>query len=161
MYLSAIRVFNYKSFIDSGTKELKPDINVIVGQNNAGKSALLEALTLNFRSVRHESLVIKPKKETVVNEASIATFQITINSQELKEILRLQNALAFAVPKTFVINELELFLINSGKAPNKLLNFSNSQLAKEHNLVGTYDSIEQKVSELFLQIDDMEGLPNQ
>lgn len=166
MYLSSIRAFNYKSFVDSATIKLKPGINVIVGQNNAGKSALLETLNLNFQSAPHESLVTKPTKETPLIKASTATFQFTMESQEIKEILKLQNALAFAIPKNFVIEEPELFLINNGKnngkAPDSLLNLINSQLEIENNLIGTYDSIEQTIQELFLQIEQAsEELPDQ
>jgi predicted ATP-dependent endonuclease of OLD family len=56
MYLSKIRVKNYKSFRDSGDLEFKPGINLIVGQNNSGKTALLESLSLRFYSVEHKSI---------------------------------------------------------------------------------------------------------
>lgn len=56
MYLSKIRVKDYKSFRDSGEIEFKPGINIIVGQNNSGKTALLEALSLRFESKPHKSL---------------------------------------------------------------------------------------------------------
>jgi AAA15 family ATPase/GTPase len=48
MYLSKFQLFNYKSFLDSGLLDFTPVINIIVGQNNSGKTALLEALALNF-----------------------------------------------------------------------------------------------------------------
>jgi predicted ATPase len=48
MYLSKFRVENYKSFRDSGEIEFKPGINIIVGQNNSGKTALLEALSMQL-----------------------------------------------------------------------------------------------------------------
>jgi predicted ATPase len=43
MYVHSFRVQNLKSFEDSGWLELSP-INLLVGRNNAGKSALLRAL---------------------------------------------------------------------------------------------------------------------
>ena len=46
MYISKIRVQNYKAFNDSGWIEFKPGINIISGQNHSGKTALLEALSL-------------------------------------------------------------------------------------------------------------------
>lgn len=56
MYLSKIRVKNYKSFNDSGKIEFKQGINIIVGQNNSGKTALLEALELNFIDNPHKNI---------------------------------------------------------------------------------------------------------
>jgi AAA15 family ATPase/GTPase len=47
MNLVSIRVKSYKSFVDSGEMLFSNRNNVIVGVNNSGKTALLEALTLN------------------------------------------------------------------------------------------------------------------
>jgi putative ATP-dependent endonuclease of OLD family len=47
MYISRIRIENYRCFHDT-TVELKPHLNVIIGENNAGKSTLLQALALIF-----------------------------------------------------------------------------------------------------------------
>lgn len=44
MYISKIRIKNYKSFIDSQEIYLTQGINLIIGKNNSGKTALLEAL---------------------------------------------------------------------------------------------------------------------
>ena len=51
MYLSKFQLVNYKSFRDSGLLEFKPGINIIVGTNNSGKTALLEALLLKFQRI--------------------------------------------------------------------------------------------------------------
>src|SRR5215831_5699590 len=45
MKLTSLHVQNYKSFADSGVVELGP-INIIVGRNNAGKSAFIHAAHL-------------------------------------------------------------------------------------------------------------------
>ena len=55
MYLSKIRVRNYKSFRDSGDIEFKPGINIVVGQNNSGKTSLLEALGFKFEYNPHKN----------------------------------------------------------------------------------------------------------
>ena len=44
MRLKAFRVQGFQSFADSGTLELEDGFNIIVGQNNSGKSALLRAI---------------------------------------------------------------------------------------------------------------------
>src|SRR5690349_13546033 len=126
MYLSSIRVFNYKSFVDSGTIELKPGINIIIGQNNAGKTALLEAISFSFKNIPHASLVSKPSKDTKIEKSSVANFEIKVISEELKKILKSHDSLSFSIPKKFVFEELELILNNSGKPPEELLNLINS-----------------------------------
>ncbi len=59
MYISKVRIQNYKSFNDSGEIEFKSGINLIVGQNNAGKTAMLETLGLKYEYILHKS--IKPE----------------------------------------------------------------------------------------------------
>jgi AAA15 family ATPase/GTPase len=54
MYISRFQLLNYKSFRDSGVLEFQPGINIIVGANNSGKTALLEALSLSFKPARTE-----------------------------------------------------------------------------------------------------------
>ncbi len=54
MFLSKIRIQNYRCF-DDVSVEFNPGVNVIIGENNAGKTALLKALGLLFdRSNRPE-----------------------------------------------------------------------------------------------------------
>lgn len=48
MYISKFELRNYKSYYEPNAIELGPRFNIITGQNNAGKTALLNALTLNF-----------------------------------------------------------------------------------------------------------------
>jgi AAA15 family ATPase/GTPase len=52
MYISRFQLLNYKSFQDSGVLEFQPGINIIVGANNSGKTALLEALSLSLKQAR-------------------------------------------------------------------------------------------------------------
>ena len=47
MYIARIRIQNYRCFRDS-TIEFQPGLNVIIGENNAGKTTLLKALALIF-----------------------------------------------------------------------------------------------------------------
>jgi AAA15 family ATPase/GTPase len=44
MLIKSFEIRNYMSFEDSGHQELSRHVNLIVGQNNAGKTALLKAL---------------------------------------------------------------------------------------------------------------------
>lgn len=52
MRLTSIRIENYKGFADSGSIELGENWTVIVGRNNSGKSALLDALAVSQLSNR-------------------------------------------------------------------------------------------------------------
>src|SRR5947209_3030482 len=56
MFVSKLRIHSYKSFKDSGEISFKQGINIIIGQNNSGKTALLEALSLQFTNKPHKSL---------------------------------------------------------------------------------------------------------
>ena len=47
MHISKVRVQNYRCFADT-TLEFRPGLNVIIGENNAGKSALFSAMRLVF-----------------------------------------------------------------------------------------------------------------
>lgn len=48
MYISKLHIKNYKSFLDSGDIDLKQDIFAFIGQNNTGKSAILDSIQAFF-----------------------------------------------------------------------------------------------------------------
>jgi ABC-type uncharacterized transport system ATPase subunit len=56
MQLNAFRITNFKSIRDTGVVELKPPgTTAIVGPNNAGKSALLDAIATGFSYLPHRA----------------------------------------------------------------------------------------------------------
>ena len=87
MYLKNFQLFNYKSFKDSGELEFSPGINIIVGQNNAGKTALLEALTLKLSKNPHRSTLTLPDSYSKTKEDSTAEIELIIEKNELKKLL--------------------------------------------------------------------------
>jgi predicted ATP-dependent endonuclease of OLD family len=87
VYLKNFQLFNYKSFKDSGTLEFSPGINIIVGQNNAGKTALLEALTLKLSKNPHRSTLTLPNHYSRTREDSFAKIELIIEKNELKKLL--------------------------------------------------------------------------
>ena len=56
MLLRQFRARNYKSLRETPLLEFDAGINVIVGQNNVGKTALLEALSGRATDTRHRNL---------------------------------------------------------------------------------------------------------
>lgn len=46
MKVKSIEIKNLKGFIDSGSIELSPTINLLVGANNSGKSTVIKACYL-------------------------------------------------------------------------------------------------------------------
>jgi AAA15 family ATPase/GTPase len=87
MYLSKFQLFNYKSFLDSGRLEFTPGINIIVGQNNSGKTALLEALALNFDNVPHRSIKTLPDPSSRIDEKSNIEISLTFHKDEFRALI--------------------------------------------------------------------------
>ena len=83
MQITKFQLRNFKSFLDSGEIELKPGFNVITGQNNAGKTALLEAFTLAFSSVPHRSERTMPFSFSIPRPTSSASITFVVSGREL------------------------------------------------------------------------------
>lgn len=88
MYISSFRLRDYKSYLDSNELSLLPGINLVVGQNDVGKSALLEGLGLRFSNKPHRS----PDRSLTANKQkdlkSNVEISFTISNDELMDILR-------------------------------------------------------------------------
>jgi AAA15 family ATPase/GTPase len=87
MEISLIQLINYKSDRDSGELQFSTGFTVLVGQNNVGKSTLLEALGLKFLSKPHKSLSVLPRFTSPVNPTSSAKVTLTVTREETKDIL--------------------------------------------------------------------------
>lgn len=90
MRISSVRVQNYKCFRDTGEIPLSPGMNVIVGRNDAGKSAFLEALSLQAGQNPHRSQRVMPTPDTPVDQASKVTVSYDISSEELTQYFQRQ-----------------------------------------------------------------------
>jgi predicted ATPase len=97
MRLSSFAIHNYKSFKDSPRINFSSGFNVVVGQNNVGKSALLEALSLKFLLKPHKSLLTAPSSGTRLYQNSWAEVMFTLTGEELRHIL-LNNFDEFTLP---------------------------------------------------------------
>jgi predicted ATPase len=95
MQLRSARVIGFQSFADSGVVEFADGINLIVGQNNAGKSALLRALLPELADDRHRT----PERwEDFRLPVPVTDFQIEISGEELLSILLRPGSRVIPVP---------------------------------------------------------------
>jgi recombinational DNA repair ATPase RecF len=80
---------NYKSFVASGTLTFSPGLNVVIGQNDVGKSTLLEALALNFPDIPHRSAGTIPFPGALpLNQTSKAVFSFSVQLEEVHQVVR-------------------------------------------------------------------------
>src|SRR5216684_5109207 len=82
MYIARFQVKNYKSFLSSQEFHLTPGFNVVVGQNNAGKTALVEALSLQFADKYHMSMKTIPSPGVLLHDSFTSTVQIAFQLVE-------------------------------------------------------------------------------
>ena len=63
MRLVAFRVRNYKTVVDSGPVEIRPDVSCLLGVNESGKSAFLQAMwkSRNVAGAKFDMLYDYPK----------------------------------------------------------------------------------------------------
>lgn len=87
MYFNEIEIENYKCFKDKVTLKLEQGINVIIGKNNVGKTALIEALSLQFPDKPHYSVETFPNEDREPYTHSKATITFTLEIDELKRLL--------------------------------------------------------------------------
>ncbi|MGO6757594.1 ATP-dependent endonuclease [Rhizobium ruizarguesonis] len=100
MKIEAVRIQSFKSFDDSGWVELSEHFTVLVGQNNAGKSAFLQAFNTTgpFIANSHHSAHLP---EGAASPDSVISFRLKIDGQEL-----LERALHWTSIKVPTIREL-------------------------------------------------------
>lgn len=98
MFISLFQIGNYKSFHRAKRIPLAQGFNVVIGKNNAGKSALLQALSLQFEDRPHRSLISMPTPGRVVPAQSIVTVEFKLTEEEFirlvedtGEVLRLES----------------------------------------------------------------------
>src|ERR1051326_2370026 len=99
MYISHFRLHNYKSFCESPSLSLYPGFNVITGQNNVGKTALLQALSLRFLNNPHSSLKTLPWKNAPVKTVCNIDLSFVVEPSEIKELLSTPGAYFIPWPR--------------------------------------------------------------
>lgn len=87
MFISKFRINNFKSFHDSGEINFTQGINIITGQNNSGKTALLQALSIKFKSDPHRSSLTLPKPNINIDNTSKFDVEFSISKEEIEDII--------------------------------------------------------------------------
>jgi ABC-type cobalamin/Fe3+-siderophores transport system ATPase subunit len=87
LLITQIRVLNYKSFHETPQLRLGSGFNIVVGANNAGKTALLKALSLTFDNIPHRSLATTSRAGTPLNPLSRVEVSFEIPKAELFRLL--------------------------------------------------------------------------
>jgi len=105
MYITSFQVNNYKSHYKSAELHLTPGFNLITGQNNAGKTALLEALSLQFGPAPHRSLKSLPTVSSQLDPRTWADVAFTVSREELLEVLAVPNG-SFYFPLPLIESRL-------------------------------------------------------
>lgn len=85
MNISKIRVKNYKSFLDSGEIEIKNNIFAFIGQNNTGKSAILDAIQVFFPSSK-KSVILENYHKSTDEDIEIEVWFSEVNNEYLESI---------------------------------------------------------------------------
>lgn len=99
MLISSIEISNYKGFRQSGEIKLTSGFNAIVGQNNAGKTALLEAFALQISGKPHRSLDTIAYNGAPHNPVSRLKVSFTIEPAEFTSILKSLNNFGLPFPE--------------------------------------------------------------
>jgi recombinational DNA repair ATPase RecF len=87
MHIKSFEITNYKSFLASGLVELSAGFNVIVGQNNVGKTAFAEAMSLSFDDRPHRSPRTAPTPNTLLGGTSRVRVEIELSREGLINVI--------------------------------------------------------------------------
>jgi len=98
MRIAEFQIHNFKSFSDSGVIELSPTMNIVTGQNNAGKTALLQALELEFPWSENRSINSRPSRNAPPEQPSRIDVTLSLSGSELESLTSGITDLRFEIP---------------------------------------------------------------
>ncbi len=90
------------SFEDSGVHELSPGMNIVVGQNNSGKTALLKCIAMRVGTAPHRNSSFPTTH--VYNPQSIVEYQFVVSGDELRSFLLKTGSLRVPIAKEWINN---------------------------------------------------------
>ncbi len=157
MHISKIKISNYKSFRQSDLLEFKPGINIIIGPNNSGKTALLEALELRFDHHPHRDIRNSAASNSIENELSTVDIEFSFEKEDILKIVNEHNIGTINVDYESVLSNFnqwieqpgvkELFVENYSKNSNDNQKFTIDGCPKEiksYTLPGDFYSSSRK-----------------
>jgi hypothetical protein len=112
MRIEKFQIRNYKGFLDPTELTFSHGFNIVIGKNNAGKTALLEGLGLQFVGKPHRSSLSAPERTTPLNPLSSVEIEFALSGQEFRTIL-LTNVQSFFLPVPRDATEAGETLLNS------------------------------------------------
>jgi predicted ATPase len=122
MQLSRIRVKGFQSFEDSGSLEFLSGINLVVGENNSGKSALLRSMRADLADDRHRN---SAQYEDFVLAPPSVELDIEVTGAELGRALLQRRAHAWIPFKSTEVERAKLELDDFIQASSILFKFMN------------------------------------
>jgi predicted ATPase len=98
MQIVKFQLQNYKSYNEPVSMEFGSGISVITGQNNAGKTALLEALSFQYKAIPHRSVKTIPKRTSPQAETTRIEVTFRISNDELRDFFISQRGSNISIP---------------------------------------------------------------
>jgi hypothetical protein len=99
MWIKSFRLTNYKSFDDSGEHALARHMNVIVGQNNVGKTALLQAIAQRLVAQPHRNSA--QRRGEARNPFSSIELDFVTTGQEISDAMMASGPGAVILPASW------------------------------------------------------------
>ncbi|WP_186116186.1 ATP-dependent nuclease [Burkholderia gladioli] len=111
MYINKVNISNYRSFAEFTEIPLQPGMNLLLGENNSGKSTILQALSLD--SVEYEphlSLKTKPSPSSIMRSEQQLSIDISIEKSEIWKYLGEQAIFPLPSSETYTSFDFPSFL---------------------------------------------------
>lgn len=87
MRISKVTIENFKCFRDSFTLELSEGLNVLVGDNESGKSTIVEAIHLALTGYLNGRYLKLELSQDIFNNASVAAYLDRVNAEKPGSVL--------------------------------------------------------------------------
>lgn len=152
MYISKIKIKNYRNFDDNGKIiEFAKGVNVLTGNNNAGKTNVIRALQLVFDRNNKQKLTIDDFNKSYSNFSVPPSIQIEVTLQGEKAENENDKVVVYEWIES-LDNEYEAKLTFSYEFPNKIEEYKNA-LDKCKSSDDSYDALKawKTIDKLFLK----------
>jgi putative ATP-dependent endonuclease of OLD family len=82
MYINRVKIQNFKCFKDAFTLHLEKGLNIIVGDNEAGKSTILEAIHLTLTGLSHGKHLKNELSEYLFNNEAVKDYKDSLATEK-------------------------------------------------------------------------------